>query len=364
MRWRVVGGTLAVVTLTIAVVALREQVPPQPLAAPAPAPATTTAPAADEPGLPAFEPVRAPRWRTYPAEQDVLNAAVGQQYLLHTRTEHDRVEFVVQRRDTGEQVGSAHVVPQDEAPWSGLLHQGWLLISHGYPRVKLVVVDLATSAAHEFAPLPGYSFSPHLLALGDEVLLPGRQFDPPRACVLAIRPVAGSTRVVWCAPQGRSPGWLYAGADEVVWPEFTDPPSACPHWFRVRPGGEVEQVPGHPVLCGARELLSLGGWQVTLRPERAGLPPLITATDGAQRLVLGTAVTMTACGRHVYWTAVAEDTVYRWRPGAGHREIAYHLDERQRRGLTTPRCVEGVLSLAETLGSGARMVQLRSLGRP
>jgi len=365
MRWRAVGGLLGAAVLAAAVLVLREQVPPPAYSA-APEP-PITAELVDRPGLPAFEPMRTPRWRQFTPPRRALDGVVGVQYLLHTRTDRDSVEFIVQRRDTGEQA-PAYSVPQDEAPWSGVLHRGLLLVSHGYPEVRLVVLDPAAqqpSPIRELTPPPGYSFSPHLVELGDEVLMPGRQQDPARSCVLAVQPQSGAARPVWCAPQGRSPGWLYAGVDQVVWPEFTNPPTVCPHWFRLRAGGEVEQLVGHPALCGAREVTDFGGWQVTLRSEHTGARPQITATDGSRRLVLGTAAGFVACGRHVYWSAAAhgagEDTLYRWRPGTEHREVVHRSS---RLVLTAPRCSEGVLSVGEMAGSGPRMVELRALNRP
>lgn len=371
VRWQAVGGALGAAVLAGAVVLLRGQVqPPARVAAPVPAP--QAAPVVDSPGLPVEEPLRVPRWRTFTPRRGALDGAVGVQYVLHIRTEVHRVEFSVQRRDTGTQA-LPYTVPQDESPWSSLLHNGLLLVSHGIDTAKLTVVDPAQAdealRVRNVTPPAGHTFSSHLVGLGEEVLLPGRQLQPPRACVLAVAPRALTSRVVWCAPQGRAPGWLYAGHDEVVWPEFRDPPTACPQWFRMLPGGQPHAIPGQLTLCGARELLNIDGWQITLHPERDASRPLITATDGSRRLVLGTAATMAACGRHVYWTAPADgdapDVLYRWLPGTDYREVAHRLPSSEhRRGLTAPRCTEGVLSVGELVGSGPRLVELRALNRP
>jgi hypothetical protein len=366
VRWRAVGGALGAVVLTAAVVNLRGQVePPVQAAPPSPEPAAVV----DTPGLPVLDPPRPLRWRSYTPGRGALDGSVGVQYVLQSRTGAQFVEFTLQRRDTGER-SPPYFVPQDEAPWSSLLHNGLLMVSHGVQRARLTMFDPTGPDVRELPPPDGYTFGAHVVGLGDEVLLPGHQLDPPRECVLAVTPRAGTSRVLWCGPPGHAPGWLYAGADEVVWPEFSDPPGACPRWWRVQPGGRPHEVPGQLALCGARELLNAGGgWQVTLHPERDAARPQLTATDGTRRLVLGTASTMVACGGHVYWTAPSvgdsPDVLYRWLPGADHREAVLRLESAgSRRGLTSPRCTEGVLSVGEVLGSGPRLVQLRALNRP
>ena len=123
-------------------------------------------------------------------------------------------------------------------------------------------------------------------------------------------------------------------------------------------------------LCGARMLVEFDGWQIAQRAEPDVLEPMIVASNGSQRLSLGTAGVFVPCGRHVYWVAATRgidpDTVYRWLPGADHREVAYRLDAPGRLALAPPRCTGGVLSVAVTTSSGAdpRLVELRSIGRP
>jgi hypothetical protein len=232
-----------------------------------------------------------------------------------------------------------------------------------------VLIDPTTGLRRQLPPPEGHAFGHELVAVGSEVLVVGRQNGQPRRCMLAVQPRSGVARVVWCAPPRTTLGWLYGAAGEVVWPVFSDPPTGCPVWHRLRPGEQVQPMTPLTPVCGARELLEVGGWQVVLQPQRDATRPLIIATSGSQRLVLGSAPSVVACGRHVYWSASADDAVagaavYRWWPGAAHREVVYRLEPTSRRGLSAPRCTEGVLSVGVTMGSGPRVAELRALNRP
>jgi len=344
---------------------LREQVPP-PTPRP-PAPTSAQALTIADPGLPARDPQRAPRWRLNSVPRGAVDGVAGPQHLVYTRASEDQMELTVRRSDTGEQLVS-HAVPNEDAPWSSLLHDGLLLVAHGRQQVRLDVIDPATGEVREFEPPAGYSFRPRLVDLGDEVLLLGWHTDPRQSCVLAVQPRTGATRVAWCAEQSMVPAWLYAGVDEVVWPAVG--PSGCLQWQRLQPGGQAQPVPPTATLCGARALINLAGWQVAQHPERDALQPMIVASDGSRQLALGTAAGFVGCGRHVYWSAATQgidpDTVYRWLPGADYREVAYRLELSDRLALAAPRCTDGVLSVAVTTAHGGdpRLVELLSLGRP
>jgi len=336
-----------------------------------------------DPGLPVQDPARSPRWRVFTPPRGAIDGAAGPQHLLYTRAEHNRLELTVVSRDTGERL-LQHAVPYADAPWASLLHDGLLLVAFGNQQVRVLVLDPATGAASELAPPGGYSFRPRLVELGEEVLLLGWQSALPpdqavaadapptgaqRSCVLAVHPRAGTSRVAWCARQGWVPAWLYGGVGEVSWPSPATQSSGCLQWLRMRPGGEVQSVAPNRALCGARGLVDLAGWQVAQRAERAGLSPVIVATDGTRRLSLGTSSTFVACGRHIYWAAATRgidpDTVYRWLPGATYREVAFRLDAADRLAVAAPNCTDGVLSVAVVSADvSGHLVELRSLNRP
>jgi len=363
-RWRAAAGALGAAVLVAAVLVLRGQVPPptQPPPAAAPPPAVLA-----DPGLPVQDPLRAPRWRVFTPTPGAFDGVVGPQHVVYTRADTDRLELTVRNRDTGEQL-VRHIVPNDDAPWSSLLHDGLLLVVYGRQDVRLVVVDPATGEVRELAAPDGYSFRPRLVDLGEEVLLLGWHREPRQSCVLAVQPRTGTTRVAWCAERGKVPAWLYDGVDEVVWPASVGLPNSCPGWQRLRPGGEVEAVAPKASPCGARGLVELEGWQVTQRAEPALLAPMVVATDGQRQLALGTAGSFVACGRHVYWAAATRgidpDTLYRWLPGADYREVAYRLESIGRLMLAAPRCTDGVLSVAVATTHDPRLVELRSISRP
>jgi hypothetical protein len=363
VRWRAAAAAIGAVVLVGAVLVLREQVPP-------PAPVQAAVPpivVPDDPGLPVQDPVRAPRWREFMPPQDSLDGVVGLQHVVYTGAGSQRLELAVQSRDTGEPL-LRYDVPNDDAPWSSLLHDGLLLVVFGRQQVRLVALDPATGQMREYAPPDGYGFRPRLVGLGAEVLLLGWHVEPRQSCVLAVQPHTGATRVVWCADRGMVPAWLYDGVDEVAWPAVAGLPNGCPQWQRLRPGGEVEPVPLKTLMCGAHGLVELGGWQVTQRAQLGMITPMIVATDGQRQLALGTSAAFVACGRHIYWVAATRgidpDTVYRWLPGAEYREVAYRLEAPGRLMLAPPRCTDGVLSVAVTTTHTPRLVQLRSLGRP
>jgi hypothetical protein len=370
VRGRAIGGAVLAVALVVAVVSLRGQVEAPGSGPPAqPMPPTTTPSPRTLPVLPAE---RATQWRTYKLPAGTMTARADPEHIVMTGiAEPDDPRsaemLTVWSRDGSRQEFGYRPQPGSWATvdWQildGALYVVEIPMDGGDLRsgARLTRVDLGSGRVEQIPVRSVQPLWPSMFAVGNELIGAGRRYlltlgdelivtgisakNPAEQCAIAIRPSTRVERTIGC---GVGPP-IIEPADGGVFIRLPDnSPDGCAARL-LMPGRGAFGLPVFSGDCRQRQVIPLGGWQAYLINGADPAQPLL-ATNGSDRVMLGTAALVVFCHGRLYWVSGGHKEwpvgteVLRWTPGASEVEVVHRSQGETWFGW--PMCVDGTLGV-------------------